>query len=60
MLDHVFLIASFFAEEEFYLLLLPLLFWCGDYRFARALSAKVKAAVTGDTRRRKSLLSEII
>jgi len=38
VLDHVFLIASFFAEEEFYLLLLPLLFWCGDYRFARQMT----------------------
>ncbi|CAE7433033.1 sppA [Symbiodinium sp. CCMP2592] len=38
VLDHVFPIASFFAEEEFYLLLLPLLFWCGDYRFARHMT----------------------
>lgn len=38
VLDHVFLVASFFAEEEFYLLLLPLLFWCGDYRFARHMT----------------------
>lgn len=38
LLDRYFLFWSFFAEEEFYLLSLPLLFWCGDYRFARHMT----------------------
>lgn len=38
LLDRYFLLWSFFAEEEFYLLALPLLFWCGDYRFARHMT----------------------
>jgi len=38
LLDKYFLVWSFFAEEEFYLLSLPLLFWCGDYRFARHMT----------------------
>mmetsp|Transcript_42309 Transcript_42309/g.94758 ORF Transcript_42309/g.94758 Transcript_42309/m.94758 type:complete len:450 (+) Transcript_42309:67-1416(+) len=38
LLDRYFLIWSFCAEEEFYLLALPVLFWCGDYRFARHMT----------------------
>jgi len=34
-LDTYFSIWSFCAEEEFYLIILPILFWCVDYRLAR-------------------------
>eukprot|EP00929_Paragymnodinium_shiwhaense_P070588 TRINITY_DN35748_c0_g1_i1.p1 TRINITY_DN35748_c0_g1~~TRINITY_DN35748_c0_g1_i1.p1 ORF type:complete len:464 (-),score=79.62 TRINITY_DN35748_c0_g1_i1:247-1638(-) len=37
-LDIYFTICSFFAEEEFYLLVLPLMFWNFDYRFARQMT----------------------
>ena len=30
--------ANLLCQEEFYLLSLPLLFWCGDYRFARHMT----------------------
>jgi len=39
--DFYFSFWSFFAEEEFYLLALPILFWNIDYRFARQLTLVV-------------------
>eukprot|EP00931_Biecheleriopsis_adriatica_P007542 TRINITY_DN108814_c0_g1_i1.p1 TRINITY_DN108814_c0_g1~~TRINITY_DN108814_c0_g1_i1.p1 ORF type:complete len:471 (-),score=75.56 TRINITY_DN108814_c0_g1_i1:74-1438(-) len=38
LLDTYFSFWSFFAEEEFYLLSLPILFWSVDYRFARHMN----------------------
>lgn len=38
MQDTYFGVWSFCAEEEFYLLSLPVLFWCVDYRFARHMT----------------------
>eukprot|EP00440_Ansanella_granifera_P041781 gb/GFBE01045300.1/.p1 GENE.gb/GFBE01045300.1/~~gb/GFBE01045300.1/.p1 ORF type:complete len:453 (+),score=73.68 gb/GFBE01045300.1/:1-1359(+) len=38
ILDKYFLMWSFCAEEEFYLLVLPTIFWCLDYRFARQMT----------------------
>eukprot|EP00747_Dinoflagellata_sp_TGD_P070894 gnl/TRDRNA2_/TRDRNA2_156792_c0_seq3.p1 gnl/TRDRNA2_/TRDRNA2_156792_c0~~gnl/TRDRNA2_/TRDRNA2_156792_c0_seq3.p1 ORF type:complete len:456 (+),score=46.40 gnl/TRDRNA2_/TRDRNA2_156792_c0_seq3:61-1428(+) len=38
ILDVYFSVWSFFAEEEFYLLSLPILFWNVDYRYARQMT----------------------
>jgi membrane-associated phospholipid phosphatase len=42
ILDAYFAAWSFCAEEEFYLLVLPLLFWCVDYTLARHLTFVVQ------------------
>eukprot|EP00750_Incisomonas_marina_P017264 INCI20182.2.p1 GENE.INCI20182.2~~INCI20182.2.p1 ORF type:complete len:441 (+),score=66.24 INCI20182.2:99-1421(+) len=41
LLDRYFQVCSFFAEEEFYLIVLPLLFWNHDMVYARHLTAVV-------------------
>eukprot|EP00930_Biecheleria_cincta_P068920 TRINITY_DN56744_c0_g1_i1.p1 TRINITY_DN56744_c0_g1~~TRINITY_DN56744_c0_g1_i1.p1 ORF type:complete len:453 (-),score=62.67 TRINITY_DN56744_c0_g1_i1:406-1764(-) len=38
VLDRFFIFWSFFAEEEFYLLTLPIMFWNVDYKFARQMN----------------------
>jgi len=36
--DYYFQIWAFFAEEEFYLIVEPIFFWCVDYRLARQMN----------------------
>lgn len=45
VLDRFFLFWSFFAEEDFYLLILPVLFWCVNYKFARQMTFVVCAGL---------------
>ena len=37
LLDSIFRAITFMGEEQFYLILLPLIFWCFDYSFGAAL-----------------------